>query len=130
MPNDYPDDLRYTTDHEWARINGNRATIGITAFAVHQLGDITVVELPKEGETFKAGQAMGTVESVKAVSDIFAPLSGKVIKVNTPLADSPETLNEDCHDEGWMVELELDNSAETEKLMTADEYAQHLKDED
>lgn len=128
MATEYPDDLRYTKDHEWARINGKSATIGITAFAIHSLGDITQVDLPKEKETFKREQSMGTVESVKTVSDIYAPLSGTVVKTNDPLKDSPETLNEDCYDEGWMVELELSSLDEIKQLMTSEEYAKYVKD--
>lgn len=128
MAREYPDDLRYTKDHEWARINGTRAIIGITAFAVESMGDITMVDLPKEKEAFKREQSMGTVESVKAVSDIFAPLSGTVVKTNDPLNDSPETLNEDCYDEGWLVELELSNPAEVDQLMTSDEYQKYVKE--
>ena len=124
----YPSDLRYTKDHEWARIDGKRVVIGITEFAVHQLGDITMVELPKEGESFRREQVLGTIESVKAVSDIYAPLSGRVVKTNDPLRDSPETLNEDCYDEGWMVELELSSLDEIKQLMTSEEYAKYVKD--
>ena len=124
----YPSDLRYTKDHEWARIDGNRAVVGITDFAVHQLGDITMVELPKEGESFRREQVLGTVESVKAVSDIYAPLSGKVVKTNDPLRDQPELLNEDCYDEGWMVELELSNLDELKQMMTSEEYAKYVKE--
>ena len=125
----YPSDLRYTKDHEWARIDGNRAVVGITDFAVHQLGDITMVELPKEGESFRREQAVGTVESVKAVSDIYAPLSGKVVKTNDPLRDQPELLNEDCYDEGWMVEFELSNLDELKQMMTSEEYAKYVKEQ-
>ena len=124
----FPSDLRYTKDHEWARIDGNRAVVGITDFAVHQLGDITMVELPKEGESFRREQVLGTVESVKAVSDIYAPLSGKVVKTNDPLRDQPELLNEDCYDEGWMVELELSNLDELKQMMTSEEYAKYVKE--
>ena len=100
MADKYPDNLRYTKEHEWARIEGNRAVIGITEFAVHSLGDITMVDLPHENKTFRREQPIATVESVKAVSDIYAPLSGKVLKVNDPVKDEPAMLNEDCYDEG------------------------------
>lgn len=131
MAKDYPDDLRYTKEHEWARIDekNKRAQIGITSFAIDQLGDITLVDLPKEGESFRREQVLATVESVKAVSDIYAPLSGKVVKVNDPVSDSPETLNEDCYDEGWIVELELTNLAEISDLLTAKEYEQYLREQ-
>lgn len=124
-----PDDLRYTKDHEWARIQGTRATFGITQFAVDQLGDITMVELPREGEKVDRGKPIGVVESVKAVSDIYAPVSGKVVRINNPVNDSPETLQEDCYDEGWLVEIELSNPAELNELMTSQEYAQYIKEQ-
>ena len=126
----YPDDLKYTKEHEWTRIDGNKATIGITQFAVDQLGDITQVELPKEGEKMRAGEPFGTVESVKAVSDLFAPLTGTVTKVNDPLNDSPEYVNDDCYDEGWMVQIELSNAGELEKLMSADQYQEFLREQE
>src|SRR3954465_11561968 len=117
----YPNDLLYTKDHEWARVEDKGAqkvaTIGITRFAVDQLGDVTQVELPKEGETLKAAEVFGSVESVKAVSDLFAPVSGKVLKVNSPLRDSPEYVNEDPYDEGWMVQIALTNPKDLEGLM-------------
>ena len=126
----YPDDLKYTKEHEWARIDGTKATIGITQFAVDALGDITQVDLPKEGEKLRAGDPFGTVESVKAVSDLFAPLSGTVTKVNDPLNDSPEYVNDDCYDEGWMVQIELAAAGEVEKLMSADQYQEFLREQE
>jgi len=131
MAKDYPDDLRFTKEHEWARIDekSKRAVVGITHFAVEQLGDITQVDLPKEGESFRREQVMATVESVKAVSDIYAPLSGKVVKVNDPVRDSPEMLNEDCYDEGWLVELEFSDASEFKDLMTAKSYEQYIRDQ-
>ena len=130
MSNDYPNDLRYTKEHEWARLDGRTATIGITRFAVESLGDITQVDLPSEGEEITKDQVFGTVESVKAVSDLFAPVSGKVVKVNSPLADSPQDVNEDCYDEGWMIQLELKNPSELETLMSAEQYADYLKEQE
>lgn len=129
MSNEYPDGLRYTKEHEWARIDGRIATIGVTQFAIEQLGDITQVDLPKEGEMIRKDSVFGTVESVKAVSDLFAPCTGKVVKVNAPLADSPEYVNEDPYDEGWMVQVEVENPAELEGLMSAEEYQAFLKDQ-
>jgi glycine cleavage system H protein len=129
MSDEYPSDLRYTPEHEWARLDGNVATIGITKFAVDQLGDITMVDLPKEGETITKGAVFGTVESVKAVSDLFAPLSGKVVKVNDPLNDTPESVNEDCYDEGWMIQVEVSDPKELEALMTAEKYEEYLKEQ-
>ena len=129
MSADYPIDLKYTKEHEWARIDGKVATIGITKFAVEQLGDITMVDLPKEGEALQKGAVFGTVESVKAVSDLFAPVSGKVVKVNDPLGDTPESVNEDCYDEGWMIQVELGDPKELEALMTAAQYEEYLKEQ-
>ena len=129
MSRDNPNDLRYTKDHEWARLDGNVVTVGITSFAVHSLGDITQVELPREGETVSQGTVFGSVESVKAVSDLFAPVSGKVVKVNDPLRDSPETLNEDCYDEGWMIQIELSQPAELDQLLSVEAYEELLKEQ-
>ena len=131
MSNEYPGDLRYTQEHEWARpsSDGKIVTIGITQFAVEQLGDITMVDLPKEGEAVSKGAVFGTVESVKAVSDLFAPVSGKVVKVNDPLGDTPESVNEDCYDEGWMIQVELGDPKELEALMTAAQYEEYLKEQ-
>ena len=126
MSDEYPSDLQYTQEHEWVRVDGKTATVGITRFAVDQLGDITMIDLPKEGETVKKGTVFGTVESVKAVSDLFAPCSGKVIKVNDPLGDTPETVNEDCYDEGWMIQVEL--SEDVADLMSASQYEEYLKE--
>lgn len=128
MSKDYPNDLRYTNEHEWVRVNGKIATVGITAYAVEQLGDITMIDLPKEGEKFAREAQLASVESVKAVSDIYAPISGTVLKVNAPLGDSPEMLNEDCYDEGWIVELEISNPKEIEGLMTSAEYEKYIRD--
>lgn len=127
---DYPEDLRYSKEHEWARVDGNVATVGVTRFAVEQLGDVTQVDLPKEGETVKKDDVLGSVESVKAVSDVYAPLSGKIVKVNTPLADSPEYLNDEPYDEGWMVQIELSNPKELDGLMTAAQYQEYLREEE
>jgi glycine cleavage system H protein len=102
----FPQDLRYTKDHEWARKNaGGTITVGVTAFAVDQLGDITQVDLPEVGALIKAGDSLGTIESVKSVSDLFAPVSGKVAAINEQLADRPELVNESCYGDGWMVEI-------------------------
>ncbi len=126
---EYPDDLRYTKEHEWARVEGNRVTVGITQFAVDALGDITQVDLPKEGEAVTKDSIFGTVESVKAVSDLFSPVSGKVMKVNDPITDSPETVNEDCYDEGWMIVVEMSNPSELDALMNAAQYEEYLKEQ-
>ena len=127
---EYPKDLKYTKEHEWARVEGKIVTIGITRFAVEQLGDITQVDLPKEGETVRKNDVLGTVESVKAVSDIYAPISGKVLKVNTPLGDTPEYLSDDPYDEGWMVQIEASNEAELAELLDAKAYADFVADQE
>jgi glycine cleavage system H protein len=129
MSSEYPEGLRYTKEHEWARIDGKLVTIGITRFAVEQLGDITQVDLPKEGETITKDQVFGTVESVKAVSDLFAPVSGKVVKVNDPLSDSPENVNEEPYEEGWMVQIEVADVAELQGLMDQAQYEAFLKEQ-
>lgn len=128
MSDNYPSDVLYTEDHEWTRIEGNLATVGITQFAVDQLGDVTQVDLPREGESVKQGQVFGSVESVKAVSDLFAPLTGKVLKVNTPLGDSPEYVNEDPYDQGWLIQIEIASPAEVEKLMQPAAYAAFIRE--
>ena len=109
MSDTYPTDLLYTEDHEWARPEKNLVTVGISQFAVEQLGDVTQVDLPREGEMLKQNEPFGSVESVKAVSDLLAPVSGKVVKVNTTLQDSPEYVNEDPYDGGWMLQIEVAN---------------------
>ena len=129
----YPDDLYYTKDHEWARVEDRDglkvATIGVTRFAVEQLGDVTQVDLPKEGESVKQADVFGSVESVKAVSDLFAPVTGKVVKVNSPLADSPEYVNEDPYDEGWMIQVALSNAKELDGLLDAAAYQAFLAEQ-
>ena len=129
----YPDDLFYTKDHEWARIedrDGSKvATIGVTRYAVEQLGDVTQVDLPKEGESVKQAEVFGSVESVKAVSDLFAPVTGKVVKVNSPLSDSPEYVNEDPYDEGWMIQVAVTNTTELDGLLTAEAYQAFLREQ-
>ncbi len=130
MSEQVPEELLYTEDHEWARIEGNVATVGITQFAVDKLGDVIQVDLPREGEAVKQRDVFGSVESVKAVSDLFAPLSGKVLKVNTPLTDSPEYVNEEPYDGGWMVQIELGNPSEATKLMDASAYAAFLAEQE
>lgn len=130
MSDNYPNDLLYTEDHEWARVEGKLVTVGITQFAVGQLGDVTQVDLPREGEVLKAQDAFGSVESVKAVSDLFAPVSGKVVKVNSPLADSPEYVSEDPYDGGWMIQIEVSNPDELAKLMSSQAYEEFLKEQE
>jgi len=119
----FPDDLRYTKDHEWARTKGGRVVIGITEFATDQLGDIVYVELPAVGEQVTKGETFGVVESTKAVSDLYAPVSGKVVEVNSPLVDAPEGVNEDPYGDGWMIAVEPSEPKELEALLDAKAYA-------
>ena len=128
MSDTYPTDLLYTEDHEWARPEGDVVTVGISQFAVEQLGDVTQVDLPREGEVLKQNEPFGSVESVKAVSDLLAPVSGKVVKVNTTLQDSPEYVNEDPYDGGWMIQIEVANKDELNKLMDPATYESFLKE--
>ncbi len=121
-----PGDLQYTKSHEWVRTEGDTATIGITDHAQDELGDVVFVELPDEGATFDAGEAFGTVESVKAVSDLYAPVGGEVVEVNSALDDAPEKINEDPYGEGWIVKLRT--SAEAD-LLSAEEYEKVLEEE-
>ncbi len=123
----FPKQLKYTKDHEWALPQGKVAVVGITAFACEQLGDIVYVELPKKGDKLKAGANFGVVESTKAVSELYSPVSGTVSDVNFPLADSPETVNQDPYGQGWMIKVELSDSKELEALMDPDKYAAHVK---
>ncbi len=122
----YPADLRYTKEHEWANIEGNRARVGITHYAQSELGDVVFVELPKVGTRVTRMQAFGVVESVKAVSDLFAPLSGEVAEVNAELSQKPELVNEDPYGKGWMIVITLSNPKEAEALMTAQQYEAFL----
>ena len=128
MSENVPNDLLYTEDHEWIRQEGNLVTIGITQFAVDQLGDVTQVDLPSEGETLKRRDVFASVESVKAVSDVYAPVSGKVVKVNSPLQDSPEYLNQEPYDGGWMAQVEMSSPDDLRGLMTSAAYEEFLKD--
>ena len=123
-----PEELQYTKSHEWVRNEGDTATIGITDHAQEELGDIVYIELPEHGVTFGAGDSFGTVESVKAVSDLYTPVGGEVVEVNEALEDSPEKINEDPYGEGWMVKLRI--SGEGTGLLSPDEYQQVLEQEE
>ena len=124
-----PDDLLYTEEHEWIQLEEDSATIGITDYAQKELGDVVYVELPETGISLEAGQTFGSVESVKAVSEIYAPLSGTVVEVNETLEDSPETVNEDPYGDGWMIRLEVTESAEVGELLSAADYRDYLEEE-
>lgn len=119
-----PADLKYTKEHEWAKIEGGQARIGITAFAQEQLGDVVFVELPKVGARVAGAKTFGVVESVKAVSDLYAPLSGEVVEVNGELTKKPETVNTDPYGQGWMIVVKLSNPAEADGLLSAEAYAE------
>jgi glycine cleavage system H protein len=121
----YPENYRYTAEHEWVLVEGDTGTVGITDHAQEELGDIVYVDLPKVGTRVEAGKALGSVESVKAVSDIFAPVSGEVIEVNQALADAPETLNRDPHGAGWLVKIKLSDPGQAAQLMDRDAYQQY-----
>lgn len=123
----YPENFYYSKDHEWLKLDGEEATIGITDFAQKQLGDVVYVELPEIGSSLEFHQSLGVVESVKAVSDIYSPISGEVIAINEGLNDSPELVNEDPHGQGWILRLKVSDSAELEKLMSVDDYEKFLE---
>jgi glycine cleavage system H protein len=124
----YPKDYKYTKEHEWIQIRGNTALVGITDHAQESLGDIVFVELPKVGTQVEAGKSFGTVESVKAVSELYAPASGKVVEVNETLNQSPEAVNQDAH-KSWMIKLELTNPSQADGLMSADDYEKYVAEE-
>lgn len=119
-----PKDLKYTKDHEWIKVEGNTALVGITDFAQGQLGDIVFVEIETEGETLEIEEVYGTIEAVKTVSDMFMPVSGKVVAVNEKLADTPEIVNKDPYGEGWMIRIELTDASQVNNLLSADQYAE------
>ena len=117
-----PEDLKYTREHEWISIDGNVATVGITDHAQHQLGDVVFVELPAVGDRVEKSDPFGVVESTKAVSDVYAPISGEIAEVNDDLRDNPELINEDPYGDGWMVKIAVGDRSDLEDLLTADEY--------
>jgi glycine cleavage system H protein len=122
-----PEELQYTRSHEWVRTEGDTATVGITDYAQEELGDIVFVELPEEGATFEAGDSFGTVESVKAVSDLYSPVGGEVVEVNEALNDSPEKINEDPYGDGWIIKLRISDEGD---LLSASDYEQLLEEEE
>ena len=124
-----PDNLRYTKEHEWISLDGNVVTVGVTDYAQEQLGDIVYIEFPKEGELVTSGETFGVLESVKAVSDCYTPVTGKIVEVNEPIADTPETVNEDCYGEGWLIKVELDNTSEMNAFMDAEAYKAFVEEE-
>ena len=125
----YPANFRYTDQHEWVLLDGKVATVGITDHAQHQLGDIVFLELPKVGDAVEAGKACGTVESVKAVSEIYSPVSGKVTEVNSALIETPEWINQDPHGKAWMIRVSLSVPAPLDKLFSAAQYEEYVRQE-
>ncbi len=125
---EFPEDLKYTEEHEWALLEGDLVSIGITDFAQDQLGDVVFVELPEEGERVEAGKAFGVVESVKAVSDIYAPLSGEIVEVNSDLPDAPETLNNSPYEDGWLIRIKPDDPSDLDEMMDSAEYQSFIEE--
>ena len=117
-----PKELKYTKDHEWVKVDGQTATVGITEVAQGELGDIVFVEIETEGETLDTGEVFGTIEAVKTVSDLFMPINGKIIEFNEDLESAPETVNEDPYGKGWMIKIEFEGDMDTSELMDADAY--------
>ncbi len=125
----FPEDLKYTREHEWARQEGGQVTVGITDHAQHELGDIVFLELPEVGAAVSQGKTFGVVESVKAVSDLYSPVTGKVVKVNSALLDAPEKVNEDPYGDGWMIVVEASGASELTSLLTASAYESYVREE-
>ncbi|HBH25635.1 MAG TPA: glycine cleavage system protein GcvH [Cytophagales bacterium] len=121
-----PEELKYTKDHEWVRVEGNEAYVGITDFAQSELGDIVFVEIETEGEEIEQNEVFGTIEAVKTVSDLFMPVSGKVLEFNSSLEDSPETVNSDPYGEGWMIKISMDDASQVDDLMSAADYKEMI----
>lgn len=122
----YPADYRYTKDHEWIKVDGSTGTVGITDYAQNELGDVVFVELPKVGARIEAGKSFGSVESVKAVSDLFSPVTGEVTEINATLADTPEKINKDPHGGAWLIRVKLANPSEANSLMDAKAYEAYI----
>ena len=125
----YPESYRYTKEHEWVHADGSEGTIGITDHAQHELGDIVFVNLPSRGSSVKRGETFGSVESVKAVSDVYSPVSGEVTAVNELLSKNPEKINEDAHGDGWLIKVKLSGSDEINSLMSAADYEKYVSAE-
>jgi len=127
---EFPEELKYTEEHEWVLIEDDIVTVGITDFAQDSLGDVVFVELPEVGATVEAGKSFGVVESVKAVSDVYSPVSGEVVEVNEELPDAPETINTSPYEDGWMVKIRLSDTAELDDLLDADAYQAFVEEQD
>ncbi len=126
MANNIKENLHYSKDHEWVAVDGDVATIGITDYAQHSLGDVVYVELPKVGDRLESHEAFGSVESVKAVSEIFTPIAGEVVEVNDDLNDTPEAVNNDAYGEAWMIKVKMNNPLEADAMLSAIEYEEYL----
>ena len=124
----YPEDVRYTAEHEWARLDGGLVTVGITSYATEQLGDVVFVELPEVGKTLEAMKPFGVVEAVKTVSDLFSPVAGQVTEVNGALADNPALVNQEPFGDGWMIRVRPTNPGDVQKLMTSSDYERMLEE--
>ena len=125
----YSEDNLYRKDHEWILVQDNVGTIGITDYAQHELGDVVYVDLPEVGDTFEANEPFGSVESVKAVSEIFCPVSGEILEVNSKLEESPELINQSPHEKAWMIKIRLTNPDELKELLSAEEYEEYLQEQ-
>jgi len=125
----YPEENLYTKDHEWLLVQGDVGVVGITDYAQHELGDIVYVDLPEVGDSFEAGEPFGSVESVKAVSEIFCPVGGEVTEVNPKLEESPELVNESPHQKAWMIKIRIANADELKELLSAEEYEEYLEEQ-
>lgn len=128
MTNNIPENLRYSKDHEWVKVDGDVATIGITDYAQHSLGDVVYVDLPRAGDSFGTHESFGSVESVKAVSEVFTPVAGEIVEVNEALNDTPEAVNSDPYGAAWFVRIKMSNTGEADKMMTAAEYEEYLSE--
>jgi glycine cleavage system H protein len=125
----YPEDYSYTKDHEWVRVDGDTAVVGITDYAQKELGDVVYVDLPEVGDRFDAGEPFGSVESVKAVSEIFCPVGGEVLEINPKLEETPELINQAPHDGAWLIKLRITNPDELGELMSAEEYEEYTQEQ-
>jgi glycine cleavage system H protein len=125
---DFPKNFKYTKDHEWIDVQGNSGTVGVTAYAVEQLGDIVHIDLPEAGKTYKAGDSFGTIESTKTVSDLYMPVAGKITAVNAALKSAPESLQADSYKNGWLVKIEMTSAADAAKLLDAAAYEAFIKE--
>ena len=123
----YPNENLYTREHEWVRVEDDVCVLGITEFAQHELGEVVFVELPEVGQVFDTGDELGTIESVKAVAEIYTPVAGEVIEVNESVSDDPELLNEDPHGEGWLIKIRFSSASDLKELMKADQYEEYVK---